>query len=44
MGIEEGALLCSSHVTYTMQEGRQALLEYTETYYNGEMYVYTMEG
>lgn len=44
LGIEEGALLCSSHVTCTMQEGRQALLEYTETYYNGEMYVYTMEG
>lgn len=43
LGIEEGALLCSSHVTYTTRGGRQALFEYTETYYNGDMYVYTME-
>lgn len=44
LGIQEGALLCSSHTTYTLFEGRQVLFEYTETYYNGEMYVYTMKG
>lgn len=43
LGIQEGALLCSSHITYTTQGDRQIPFEYTETYYNGDMYVYTMD-
>lgn len=34
------ALFCSAHVTYTRRDGMLTPFEYTETYYNGEIYTY----
>lgn len=42
--IENAALLCSSHITYTRTKAEEPLVpfEYVQTYYNGEMYSYTV--
>lgn len=37
---EDAAILCSSHVTMTEKDGCEVFLEYTSTYYNGDMYTY----
>ncbi len=37
------ALLCSQHVSYTKCDGLVIPFEYIETYYNGDMYTYTVE-
>lgn len=34
------ALLCSSHVTYTVKDGVSVPYEYISTYYNGSIYTY----
>lgn len=41
LGVDNVALLCSSHVTYTERDGVLVPYEYVETYYNGDMYTYT---
>lgn len=43
LGATDIALLCSSHVTYTQKEGELIPFEYTDTYYNGDLYAYTVE-
>lgn len=40
--IDHSALLLSSHVTYTMIDQALIPFEYIETYYNGDMYTYTV--
>lgn len=37
---ENIALLCSAHCTYTRIDGIMVPFEYTETYYNGDIYTY----
>lgn len=39
--IDNAALLCSAHVTYTSINNRQIPFEYSRTYYNGDSYSYT---
>ncbi|MBS6954690.1 MAG: GntR family transcriptional regulator [Enterocloster asparagiformis] len=41
LGADNIALLCSAHVTYTRQVDELIPYEYTETYYNGDIYTYT---
>ncbi len=41
LGADNIALLCSSHLTYTRNEGQLIPYEYTATYYNGDIYTYT---
>lgn len=41
LGADNIALLCSSHVTFTRQGDLLVPYEYTETYYNGDVYTYT---
>lgn len=43
LGATDIAILCSSHVTYTRQGDEIVPFEYTETYYNGDLYTYTVE-
>ena len=43
LGATDIAFLCSSHVTYTQKEGELIPFEYTDTYYNGDLYAYTVE-
>lgn len=38
--INNSALLCISHVTYTEHQDRTVPFEYIETYYNGDVYTY----
>ncbi len=38
----EAALLCSSHVTYTKKDHTLIPFEYIETYYNGNIYTYSI--
>lgn len=39
--IDNVALLCSAHVTYTVFNNKQVPFEYSRTYYNGDSYSYT---
>ena len=39
--IENTALLCSTHITYTIINGKQIPFEYSKTFYNGDSYSYT---
>jgi len=41
--IDEAALLCSSHVSYTKKDHLFIPFEYIETYYNGNIYTYSTE-
>lgn len=42
LGADNIALLCSSHLTYTRQGDLLIPYEYTNTYYNGDIYTYTI--
>ncbi len=42
LNLANAALLCSAHVTTHISEGVSIPFEYTETYYNGDVYTYTV--
>lgn len=42
LNLTNTALLCSSHITYHEINGAILPFEYTETYYNGDVYTYTV--